>query len=119
MFEELGRDIREEVVLTLFHAQLAPEARQELAAAADGRRRRQRRPPLRARVARGRRGDRRRGRRGAADRGDAARRRPSAAAEASVATAAKAAVRPSSEKLGRNDPCWCGSGKKFKKCHGA
>ncbi|MGZ4333776.1 MAG: SEC-C metal-binding domain-containing protein, partial [Gaiellaceae bacterium] len=23
------------------------------------------------------------------------------------------------EKLGRNDPCWCGSGKKFKKCHGA
>jgi preprotein translocase subunit SecA len=24
-----------------------------------------------------------------------------------------------SEQLGRNDPCWCGSGKKFKKCHGA
>jgi preprotein translocase subunit SecA len=23
------------------------------------------------------------------------------------------------EKLGRNQPCWCGSGKKFKKCHGA
>jgi preprotein translocase subunit SecA len=22
-------------------------------------------------------------------------------------------------KLGRNDPCYCGSGKKFKKCHGA
>jgi preprotein translocase subunit SecA len=22
------------------------------------------------------------------------------------------------QKLGRNDPCWCGSGKKFKKCHG-
>ena len=21
-------------------------------------------------------------------------------------------------KLGRNDPCWCGSGLKFKKCHG-
>ena len=21
-------------------------------------------------------------------------------------------------KLGRNDPCWCNSGKKFKKCHG-
>ena len=21
-------------------------------------------------------------------------------------------------KLGRNDPCWCGSGRKFKKCHG-
>jgi preprotein translocase subunit SecA len=23
------------------------------------------------------------------------------------------------ETLGRNDPCWCGSGKKYKKCHGA
>jgi preprotein translocase subunit SecA len=22
-------------------------------------------------------------------------------------------------KLGRNDPCWCGSGKKYKHCHGA
>ena len=21
------------------------------------------------------------------------------------------------EKIGRNDPCWCGSGKKYKKCH--
>ncbi|MBM3209332.1 preprotein translocase subunit SecA [Candidatus Shapirobacteria bacterium] len=24
---------------------------------------------------------------------------------------------PALEKLGRNDPCWCGSGKKYKKCH--
>ena len=24
-----------------------------------------------------------------------------------------------SEQIGRNDPCWCGSGKKFKRCHGA
>ena len=23
------------------------------------------------------------------------------------------------EKIGRNEPCWCGSGKKFKLCHGA
>jgi len=23
------------------------------------------------------------------------------------------------DQIGRNDPCWCGSGKKFKKCHGA
>jgi preprotein translocase subunit SecA len=21
--------------------------------------------------------------------------------------------------IGRNDPCWCGSGKKYKRCHGA
>jgi preprotein translocase subunit SecA len=25
--------------------------------------------------------------------------------------------RTSEEKLGRNDPCWCGSGKKYKHCH--
>ena len=24
-----------------------------------------------------------------------------------------------SEQIGRNDPCWCGSGKKYKRCHGA
>jgi preprotein translocase subunit SecA len=23
------------------------------------------------------------------------------------------------KEIGRNDPCWCGSGKKYKKCHGA
>jgi preprotein translocase subunit SecA len=27
-------------------------------------------------------------------------------------------VRRDAPKVGRNDPCWCGSGKKFKKCHG-
>ncbi len=25
---------------------------------------------------------------------------------------------PEAKELGRNDPCWCGSGQKFKKCHG-
>jgi preprotein translocase subunit SecA len=28
-------------------------------------------------------------------------------------------VRRDEPKVGRNDPCWCGSGKKYKKCHGA
>ena len=27
--------------------------------------------------------------------------------------------RRTGDEPGRNDPCWCGSGKKFKKCHGA
>ncbi len=27
-------------------------------------------------------------------------------------------LRRKQEKVGRNDPCWCGSGKKYKKCHG-
>ena len=34
----------------------------------------------------------------------------------SVSSAPKTA---NGEKLGRNDPCFCGSGKKYKKCHGA
>ena len=28
-------------------------------------------------------------------------------------------VKADRDKIGRNDPCWCGSGKKYKKCHGA
>ncbi len=28
-------------------------------------------------------------------------------------------VKAPTEKIGRNEPCWCGSGKKFKLCHGA
>ncbi|HXZ61601.1 MAG TPA: preprotein translocase subunit SecA [Acidimicrobiales bacterium] len=28
-------------------------------------------------------------------------------------------VKEQHEKIGRNDPCWCGSGKKYKFCHGA
>ncbi len=35
------------------------------------------------------------------------------------APAAVATVVRSEEKVGRNDPCPCGSGKKYKKCHGA
>lgn len=31
----------------------------------------------------------------------------------------KPIVRKESERIGRNDPCPCGSGKKFKQCHGA
>lgn len=27
--------------------------------------------------------------------------------------------RPRNSRLGRNEPCHCGSGKKFKRCHGA
>ncbi len=27
-------------------------------------------------------------------------------------------VKTAQEKIGRNEPCWCGSGKKFKLCHG-
>ena len=33
--------------------------------------------------------------------------------------AAVKTVRRDEPKIGRNDPCYCGSGKKYKKCHGA
>jgi len=48
-----------------------------------------------------------------------------AAAGAGEAAAVAAPSRPQQrqvsdrDKVGRNDPCWCGSGKKYKKCHGA
>ncbi len=45
----------------------------------------------------------------------AARSGNGAAAEVNPATV----VKTDQEKIGRNDPCWCGSGKKYKKCHGA
>ena len=35
-----------------------------------------------------------------------------------VAAAAARRAQQAGPKLGRNDPCWCGSGLKYKKCHG-
>ena len=33
-------------------------------------------------------------------------------------TATKPAPKKEGDKIGRNEPCWCGSGRKFKQCHG-
>jgi preprotein translocase subunit SecA len=57
-----------------------------------------------------------------ADRGTASQRqgagnRQNGHGRAAVATPAPRAV--TANKIGRNDPCPCGSGKKYKKCHGA
>ena len=41
-----------------------------------------------------------------------------AAANAALAAAVKRAQQQAGAKLGRNDLCWCGSGLKYKKCHG-
>jgi preprotein translocase subunit SecA len=38
--------------------------------------------------------------------------------ETSPASPTPTAAPKSREKLGRNDPCWCGSKRKFKQCHG-
>ncbi len=118
MFEELGRLIHEEVLLVLFHAEVTPTDAEELQRMED------------------------------VNGGALAYEHESlAGAEAIAAAGAGAGVMASDgggsvlagsvgggatavatqqqrvvsdkEKIGRNDPCWCGSGKKFKKCHGA
>jgi preprotein translocase subunit SecA len=112
MFEEMGRAIREEIVLTLFHVEIAPDD-------ADG---------------------------GFAENGHAPDLTPQApsgnltyahetaagadliasAGGAGTGAGTVVATPPAPRQVvkdhpdvGRNDPCWCGSGKKFKKCHGA
>ena len=44
---------------------------------------------------------------------------PAKTATESGATTTTEQLTASGEKIGRNDPCPCGSGKKYKKCHGA
>jgi preprotein translocase subunit SecA len=108
LFLELNGQIREEVLLTLSHAQLAPEDAEQLRLAQEA-----------AAYENG---------------GGLSYEHESAAGAEAIAAAGMGAeagtvltttARPQQrtvgdhEKLGRNDPCWCGSGKKFKKCHGA
>ena len=57
----------------------------------------------------------RRGRCGRGRRGGGGGRRRAAAARAAGPTPG---YTPSGAKIGRNDACWCGSGLKYKKCHG-
>jgi preprotein translocase subunit SecA len=113
MFGELGLAIHEEVVLTLFHAQLDPGEADELQRAqqsANGDRMQYEHESLAgadAIVAAG---------------GSAAAGTPTMAmtgGNTTTAGAPKPIVKSDRENIGRNDPCWCGSGKKFKKCHGA
>ena len=102
MFEELSQTIREEVVFTLFHAELAPEEAADLSLnGQDG------------------------------GNGSLSYEHQSLAGADAIAAAGSAEPVPAGptqpqqrqvserDKVGRNDPCWCGSGKKYKKCHGA
>jgi preprotein translocase subunit SecA len=117
MFEELNAEIREEVVRTLFHAEIEVEDVDQLQQAQEAQ---------------------------AVDGGAYAYEHESLAGAQAIAAAgggaglmvgdggssvstgmgtggSVATQRRTSEreKIGRNDPCWCGSGKKFKRCHGA
>jgi preprotein translocase subunit SecA len=119
MFEELGAQIREEVVLTLFHAQLAPEEADELQraqqqAAANGGGLQYAHESLAGADAIAAAG-------GGVSTGATGTATLSLAGGSSTSTAGgpRPIVKSERENIGRNDPCWCGSGKKFKKCHGA
>jgi preprotein translocase subunit SecA len=103
MFEALGHAIREEVVTILFHAQVEAEDASQLAEQPQ-------QAPSNARLQ---------------------YQHETAAGAAAMAGSATAfpegdglsvqtpVVNSEHENIGRNDPCWCGSGKKYKKCHGA
>jgi preprotein translocase subunit SecA len=38
--------------------------------------------------------------------------------DGAAAGGAKPGYTPTGARIGRNDACWCGSGQKYKKCHG-
>src|SRR5947209_9356011 len=99
MFDELQASIRADVVNAIYHLQMRQQAPPPP-------------PPTEAAFAP----------QGPAEDGSngtngATRRQQQRAAPGRAAVAAPARV-PAS-KVGRNDPCPCGSGKKYKKCHGA
>jgi preprotein translocase subunit SecA len=100
MFDELQASIRADVVNAIYHLQMRQQAPPP--------------PPPTESAFRGSGGDAQTASNGA----DGATRRTRAAAAAAAGTAVGTrAAAPA--KVGRNDPCPCGSGKKFKRCHGA
>jgi preprotein translocase subunit SecA len=116
MFEELGREIREEVVFTLFHAEIASGAEDELGPPAelspngggpDGNLQYSHETAAGAEAI------------AAAGAGSVAGAAAVGTGGSTSTATSRTVVASPQEKLGRNDPCWCGSGKKFKKCHGA
>ncbi len=92
MFEELLRSVQHDIVHTLFHVVPAPGGAASAAPASSS---------------------------GALQTGRGAvvaASRPSVMANA---VGNRGAATPGGAKVGRNDPCPCGSGKKYKRCHGA
>jgi preprotein translocase subunit SecA len=99
LFETLLDEVREDFVQRLFRVQLAPDTLREM----------DRRPAPRQMVAQHAEAKVFAGAPAVAD-GDAD-------APAAVATQASTPVTRGAPRVGRNDPCPCGSGKKYKKCH--
>ena len=122
MFEALGAAIREEVVVTLFHAELAPEDVQELQPARGAGNgsllyEHESLAGSQAIAAAGASETGGNGRSVTAGTIGGGATSVATGGGGSVATQPQRVV-SEHDKLGRNAPCWCGSGKKFKKCHG-
>jgi preprotein translocase subunit SecA len=109
MFEELSGMIHEEVVGTLFHAQLAPQDVPAL----------EQQQPVNGGLSYEHESVAGAGAIAGAAVGGGAVATAGAVAAPAQTVNTQQVVRSEEQKLGRNDPCWCGSGKKFKKCHGA
>ena len=106
MFQELSRVIREEVILHLYHAQVEATDPSELEQPQNGR-------------GNGHRSYEHQSLAGAEAIAAAGSATATAAIAGGGAVATKPMVKSADQNLGRNDPCWCGSGKKYKRCHGA
>ena len=105
MFEELGRVIREETVLTLFHVEVQQEeAERQL-------------QPVQAAQPVSYEHESVHGADAIAAAGSGAA--TALAEQPRTAMGAPVPVVNEHRDIGRNDPCWCGSGKKYKRCHGA
>ncbi len=111
MFEELSVLIREEVLMLLFHAQIEPREAEELIRTddVDGGGFAYEHESLAGADAIA----------AAGLGGEAAAVSTGFGGGGGGAVATQQRVTADRDKIGRNDPCWCGSGKKFKKCHGA
>jgi preprotein translocase subunit SecA len=106
LFEELGKTIREEVVFTLFHvAVTVEEPVLEPMQERSGALRYEHETAAGAEVI--------------AAAGGAATALAAPPAPSPGAIPVQQQVINEHRDIGRNDPCWCGSGKKFKRCHGA
>ena len=121
MFEELNGEIREEVVRTLFHAEIEVEEADQLQQAQAAQAlnddgfayAHESLAGAQAIAAAG-------GGAGIALGGDGASVTAGTLDAGGGSVMTQQRVTSDREKnLGRNDPCWCGSGKKFKRCHGA
>jgi preprotein translocase subunit SecA len=102
MFDELQTNVRADVVNAIYHLQMRQQAPPPP-------------PPTEGAFEHSDRSGGTNGSNGANNANGAARRPRRAAANAGAAVGARVAA----PKVGRNDPCPCGSGKKYKRCHGA